>query len=568
MESQESAAPGAGRDEADSEEGRKKRAKLVGQEASDVVSQRVEGLSVSGNNNNVSIGSLFVVGVQVLPSEGGVLSDEAVDKLRDQCEAMCAALERYDVTEPSDAAVNAASGAQKAWTRALSMLPPSRAGEAWVGRARLAVTEKAEKEARELSAAQLRLKLLAHHKEARTESLGVVEHIDNMFSGCEFVSLQIKQQLQHREIDLGDIFVDGLTRVVISGPSGSGKSTLLMRAARDWSHGVLWRGLFDCVVVLDLGQLADCVSLCDALASTLVLDSREDAQKFCQWSKGKKVLWIIDGWNEQLSLEKKKSVFSQIRMGGPVDEARVEWVLFGVREESEGRFANVKHVKLRGLTEKGVVEYVKRYPFENADSEMVVQHKLEDVSCRELCRLPLMLRVLCMTAQESDREPVTKTFLCRAVSRNSVSLATASDGREKGRHLMREMRRLAFDWLPNRRDTITDKMLDDGEYLDCVNNCTLLRCVSRITGGKRYVWLHNIIAEFLAAEFVCMDLPESAVSTTLVEMRNLPFISSQFFAFVCGVGGDAASSCREQWIPREDFVETPFVSRLVWRERH
>ncbi len=381
--------------------------------------------------------------------------------------------------------------------------------------------------------------------------------VSNYIGKDGFMEVGVMEQahpdcLWTRENILRPSFWENRRRVALTGQCGAGKSSYQMRLAFDWAH-LNSDGAFDLVILLKLGEVRKKMlfSLEDILVSGVFLNDeawRDTVQLFLRLFRenGKKVLWMIDGWDEIDVMN--GSILEAIRKGS---DSPVEYLLVCARPETRKRIVCDTVLSVKPLTNEQIMTVCHKVTlgFDGFAKHKWLEHA---------CSVPLILRLFCILAAHSTGKDFTRvTSLFKGVTDHLLVLL--SERQMESRFERFELQRQVRKEL---RVVAWASFFEGKEVKDCVleskHSYYLLSCgIFKTDESDAAVgWIHCSFQEFLAAEFVCMEMDESGVGTRLREILFEKLERSNvFFGFVCGIGKHALDpKCLDKWFPSHEFV--------------
>ena len=217
--------------------------------------------------------------------------------------------------------------------------------------------------------------------------------------------------------------VDGRgKRVVICGAPGCGKSTLARKLSKEYSAKVLPSD-YSLVLLIELRELnllfqnrqsAD-VHLCDLLQTCYSQADPEQVSKWCERSKGKGILLIIDGYDE-LSPQLQRSpfwsrLFTQSKMYLQRCDIVVTTRPVVCHQLLDLMYMNPFHrmVEILGFSDDSIKSYIKKFFKEdsNTTSSSTASSSIPSLAdelikrleilphVKGLCHIPVVLKIVC-----------------------------------------------------------------------------------------------------------------------------------------------------------------------------
>ena len=353
------------------------------------------------------------------------------------------------------------------------------------------------------------------------------------------------------EVDtvLEEVFFRGSKRVFLTGVGGCGKTTILIKLAKDWAAGKKTFEHFDCVVFVDLAEIAAKEGDETVTIQTLLKFCGVDStQRFLQWSRNHKVLYMLDGWDERKA---------------NISEAATQYFMIGSRPEDipeNNRTWTV--VNVQGLTSQGVLSFLRRTfqtwnrkeQLEAAKTvwlccfrmggvwktisslmatavlEMDVDELPEPAAemqklttkekwLRDMMRLPLMLEIFC-TCQGATLTEKYKELTDRVLERSVAKYGLSSNARSL-------LRKYAYKSFVGSFDI-------DAKISTC-------RDVVKSGFVANEMFVHFSFLHYFAAEYACLEDSETDVGEDLSLIRRYRTKGEVFFRFCCGIGGNVLS---------------------------
>ena len=177
------------------------------------------------------------------------------------------------------------------------------------------------------------------------------------------------------EIEVKDVFKStqlGSEVVLVEGASGSGKSLLAVHSCQKWGKGELFEE-FTLVILVQLGDPA--VQRAQFISDLLPCQDGAVARKLAaelEATKGRGVLWILDGWDELTPQLQQDSVFRQLL---PPEHDVIHRQFAPQTGESQSPILHTPHYSLGMLCESSFV--ITSRSISSGDLHLVVSSQIE-----------------------------------------------------------------------------------------------------------------------------------------------------------------------------------------------
>ena len=375
-------------------------------------------------------------------------------------------------------------------------------------------------------------------------------------------------------------------RVLIEGVAGSGKSTLTQRICHSWAIGCFAQD-YEIVVPVVLRSLPkdQKLSLEDLIFTSVEdEDTVKEIAQLITINKGRRVLFVFDGFDEMSSQMRKKSIIRSILDGRLAPQSSFVVTTRPISAESLYHCVD-RRVEISGFGEEEVKKYVTDY---FASSNPSAGKKLlSTLSLRphikRLCYVPLLLLMVCYIVSlggDSAELPRTLHQLFEYVIILTLNHNLERAGRKEQAGSLKDVRELcpSFDKLVQlalkgiEKDTIIFPDLDfevDNAFHGLFNG---IEARNR-PGSTSRTWhfLHLTLQEFMAALAVAKKTPEEQVTfwkqhLTLKYNKEGDFVLTQdryhtLFLFYCGVSGLSTPGIQSMLLDTLNTVVKPSIRR-------
>ena len=337
-------------------------------------------------------------------------------------------------------------------------------------------------------------------------------------------------------VELEDLFRSkghGSEIILIEGSPSSGRSSLTTHIIHKWAQGELFEE-FTLVILVQLGDPA--VQRAQSISDLLPSQDVELAQQLAaelEATKGRGVLWILDGWDELPPHLQEDSIFSKLLPPKPTSQHKQRLltdssVIVTCRPISAGDLHPVvsSRVEILGLNPEEQRQYFTECLKGDTKLLQLFLKKFEDnLIIQSTCYIPInaALTVHYFTVKNHSL-PSSEYELFSTIIINCIQHHLEKEGKEHVLpielkslsdllrcepicDLFGELCELAYRGMIQKKVTFSSSELPQGS-----NTLGLLRVIkSFLEGGKSvfYTFLHHPLQELLAAMHIATSLPDS-----------------------------------------------------------
>ena len=334
--------------------------------------------------------------------------------------------------------------------------------------------------------------------------------------------------------------------VLLEGASGSGKSTLSLHLAQQVSKGELFKE-FSIAILVSLRDPE--IQQAKSIADLLPRRDPEMAQqvvKKINVTNGRKVLFILDGWDELPSQFHRNSIFSQliqpkVSQANPLHESAV---IITSRPIASGDLYPLvsSRVEILGFTPRTLKKYLTQCLEGNTEAvETLLKRIHENPALESSCYLPLDASIMLHLFKSGNNTlPPTQygifsEFVLSCIFRNqnersedkNLSLESLQDLPDVVRAPFLRLCKIAHEGIMNDCVTFTDLPND-------LNTLGLLQGAKSMVGRKKSVtqnFIHLSVQELLAALYMATQLLPSDQVSRLLELFNNSRFSAVFLFY-------------------------------------
>ena len=201
--------------------------------------------------------------------------------------------------------------------------------------------------------------------------------------------------------------------VLVQGAPGIGKTLLTRCMCQKWAKGEVLTE-YELVLFVPLRAFpADCefLSLCSIMELYFCKPDVDDAAMKLSGRDGKKVLFILEGWDElPPKLRGEFTLFNELVIGTKLPEASVLVTSRPIVVDELYRIIKDRHIEVLGFKEKQIKEYIEHnLPPETAQE--VWKYLEDNPVIKAFAHIPLTLNIICEVVNSLTVLPETETKL-------------------------------------------------------------------------------------------------------------------------------------------------------------
>ena len=357
----------------------------------------------------------------------------------------------------------------------------------------------------------VQLHLIKHHKRVPRAKLDEEHSSVNLCKGgVEEVPHQ-KVFLKYEAIFHFPPDGDGSRRgVLVEGVPGSGKTTLVKRMCHDWANGSFAQDSKAVIqVVLRSLPKRDDLAIEDmVLTSVANKNVAADIAQYVDRYDGDGVVFILDGFDEMSEEMRQSSIVRDILEGRLAPKASFLITSRPISAQSLYPLVD-RRIEVIGFGEEEVKKYVTDY-FATSDSavgEELISTLHSRPTIRNLCFVPLLLRMVCFMASFGEALPRTMHELFEGLVILTVNRNLEKAKRKERANSLEDVKRLcpsfmklaqlALEGLKHDTLVFSDVPFKVDEALSGLMNC--IEAQNRF-GGTTRTWhiLHLTLQEYFA----------------------------------------------------------------------
>ena len=338
---------------------------------------------------------------------------------------------------------------------------------------------------------------------------------------------------------------------LIEGAPGVGKSTLALQICKQWAQGASWLARFDVVILAYLRDEAvqNASTLADILPAN-DLDRFRNIASQVSSSRGAKVLFIFDGWDEfPPKLMDSSLVSIIIRQPAYKLSLHQSTVLITTRPVASGKLLHIadRRVEILGFTRHQIREYIEKALNGNSTHiQRLVQHFEKHPVIEGYCYIPLHSAILVHIFLTMNNKPLPTTLhelfcdlvLCCIVREHEThepdsilpEMSSLDDLPDDLKSKLSNLRVLAYNGVMQDKIVFYSKDLKEFNLPDDLSSLGLVQAVegfTKFSKTRSYNFLHLSVQELLAAYHISlMDTNEqvNVFKTMLVSSRFQPVL--------------------------------------------
>ena len=312
--------------------------------------------------------------------------------------------------------------------------------------------------------------------------------------------------------------------ILIEGAPGSGKSRLLWHMCQKWGSGELFQE-FALVIYIELRDFAQPLgSVADILPCSS--DMKESAWNEIKATDGKKVLFLLDGWDELPQTLQRNSIFKHIIEPSPKHSLLLSTVVVTSRYMSSDEILHLatSRLQIQGFTDLEVKECIMDITSSNEEVTQALMKELESrPSLLSSCHIPLNATITSYVFQvNKDNLPSTMLKIFKLLVINCIQ-----------RHVMtkepdKEHKITSLESLPDELNTTFcslcelafNGLMEDRVIFSKDELCSIPDHLSLLHGSKmheetgpeiKYTFFHHTMQELLAALHMSKMTPDCQV---------------------------------------------------------
>ena len=313
--------------------------------------------------------------------------------------------------------------------------------------------------------------------------------------------------------------------ILLEAAPGGGKSTLSLHICHRWAQGASFLERFDIVVLAYLrdGAIQNAKHLADILPSDVLVSQMEIASELIA-CRGKRVLFIFDGWDEFPSKIQDKSIVSDIIRKSyelPLDDCTILITSRSVSSLDLHGIAD-RRVEILGFTQERIHEYIYKALVEHDGNDTrvhkLVQHLENNPVIEGYCYVPLHVAILVHifltmkgTLPTTLHELFNNFLLCCVVrelkTHDEITFEVSSLDKlpDDLRHKLNDLQVLAYKGVMQNKALFYEEDLLEFKLPVKLKTFGLLESVEGLTISSRFVsynFLHLSVQEHLAAYYI------------------------------------------------------------------
>ena len=310
--------------------------------------------------------------------------------------------------------------------------------------------------------------------------------------------------------------------ILLEAPPGGGKSTLALHICHQWAQGASFLERFDIVVLAYLrdGAIQNAKHLADILPSDVLVSQMEIASEIIA-CRGKRVLFIFDGWDEFPSKLQDKSIVSDIIRKSyelPLHDCTI---LITSRSVSSLDLHDIvdRRVEILGFTQERIHEYINKSLVEHDGNDTrvqkLVQHLEDHPVIESYCYVPLHVAILVhvfLTMKgalpTTLHELFSKFLRCcvvRELKTHDERFSSLEMLPDDFKSKLNDLRVLAYKGMIDNKAIFYEEDLLQFKLPTKIKTLGLLQAVEGLTLTSKsisYNFLHLSVQEHLAAHYI------------------------------------------------------------------